>query len=526
MKKLQIGNWSFEKGEKVELYWLRSPCLQGDKKHWHLDVVFRKANGNLKNLSCPWKMLPQLRLGTWYADGKLLTKEPSGRVQQLCFSDTASFSIIEVAKVIDRRQYLSLFHKYLREQCIVATDDYQRRIIIPCIEVARSFFVQSPFLAGALLQPEELADIVHATESNGNVELIFSKRFPVRLLNDKFVAQIAMILCEPNWSEEWKAVSSRRNNVNSRGIIPLECAPPVFHNSTWTVRGVEMGNTLLVMEIIGTSQGAPHPFNQIEYMHPKIKQKGEISGTPGKEVPAKFPQHDGEETVTPADAPSSKSMTSVPIGYLQAVHGYKTDPKIESVKVGKPRNVLDASKLNRFSGRYIGTVDSGNIASLHDAESNGDVPAVEFKGIDNFDELPETFRKIILALDDARGSYFTLETEYSIGSLPSAAQRQGEDNRRYLLATLRHLGKIAYVLELESSSKHVNSTVVFNISSPGKSVDKIVNELLGSCISSYGYWDVDQLDKLDEGIRVELARHTNAKSSDWGERLFEKAFGI
>ena len=530
-RKLLIADWPFGLGELATLHWLRSPYMAGDDRHWCVDAVFRGVeSGKSHDISLPWGMLPYLRLGMLFENGRPKTRSTdAGQISIVRLFNDAKFGLRRVGGVVLKNLYPLDTQTNLDELCIKVENNDQI-MLVPCIEIARSFFAQSRFLSYALLQPDSFSDFVRARQSDGKVTLEFSSLVPKNMIKSDFIISVAKILFDQEWSDQWRAVWSRRAakalKIEDKNYPKLECWPPVGQNSSWKVRGVTWDNQLLVLEILGTKYRGNLPFHEIEYSHPRLK-KG-ILGDERSVSGSKPVSEDAEDETLVENVVSSPSHLGRPIVLYteRAEHCCLTVVTPQPVR----EKVVVINKLTGGSDRTSSTGDMGTKAirpvSLQDEGGCGDVDAGEFTGGDKSGDIPPNFKNLITAMECVQEAHLRLQFEYQIGLARSRIGEGDEEPIEYLLITLKYADATGYILDVDQSSGQGISTVVFELIKPDVVVDKVVRKLVEDCIAANGFLSRELLKDQAGRIRYALAKHTQTDGYEYGLRLVRKLPGI
>ncbi len=504
------------------LYWLLSPYMCGVDKQWTVRGVFKMKNGKQRVLPVSWGALPMLKLGSIFVGGKYVRESDVAQEIHLDIALDATISVDDAAKGIKCALYPLRNYEYLNERTVVIKSGSDK-IIIPCLEIIRSFFAINKTLANAILRPDSFTDICSASHdpAQGLVKLVFSKRYPYNAITSDIVSRIALFLFDERWSASWQRVWNNRNlrSSNDGEVVPLECFPPLFRGCSYMVRGIRKGDVVLVLEILGFTSNIEFPFQRIEYTHPRSAFGRKASN------PKKHNHGSSSEEVlkinSSSAAPKGSTSPSKSISGLQ-LHSYLTKPKTEEVSVKSDQPwplIVIVNKKGTYKRKDDNPSDS---ISLGDEAGDGDVQAAEFLPLVGQSSLPTEFNAFYQAVLRMTELVDNMQVFFKIGAVPekSSLAMIGAIPRQYILICVVVGPYTAFILELNLSDKHNLSTVVFSCDGPLTCIGDITKELLCDCIIN-GSWDRSRINTVT-GISYELAKHRKSDALMRGARLLVK----
>lgn len=282
MSKLQIQQFSEFSGEHIELYWFVG-FEQNVKESWFVRTVVRgMESGKFHMMQLPIGLLPMLSLGQVFSEGELLSLSAKGLIETLTINDVSQFEEITSADI--PQKLYSFEGREAGVQRLFRYKTSQGEVLIPAIELIRYLFLHNRVLANALMRPGAINLLFHpeAPGYHPNLVLRFTAELPKHCLSHKFAQEFAWIALDSQARRAWDSVyllSHRRQYVSF--------VPPALKNSAWTFRGVQHGNTWLVLELLHLT-GKQQPCDKLSYGHPTLKQvirtlaeKPRIVGTPG-----------------------------------------------------------------------------------------------------------------------------------------------------------------------------------------------------------------------------------------------------
>lgn len=526
-KNVFLEKWPFPTGEPVVLHWIKSPMMKGDEKQWMMDVVFKRPNGTLSDLSVPWGLLPMLRLGKEFIDGFATGCNDIGEVSNISFSDKASLKVEESFTAVSKNRYELSTKNNLQEKCVIIFDGAQT-VVIPCLEIIRFFFAINKTIAHKLLQPFDFSELVVASIEDKEVFLEFTRQIPQYILSDLFLKFITRTFFDPAWSESLRQIYIEREkqiittHLKPSNLIPLKCLPPVYKKSIWQVRAIQDGKRIFVLEILKCIDKKPGIFKSIEYTHP-----GFYSYDKRKHFPAPDDLINYKNKLKVNRTPAGPSGIKNPIIIKNPVPAYIQEEPIEIIKIPY---VTKPEGYNSYGiGINVGKtkVDKGKAItiSFNDEGKQGNSLAAEFIPTEDNVDVPKGLKDFFKAINAIKNLNPNLDISHTINTTPenSALAHCELGLRKYALVRVKNMGSEVYIIEFDLSDGHSISTILF---SPADL--KFVERLFDEFIIGQGNWAMEKLEKIISAndIMIDWAKHTSTEPFLWGDRILQKLYKI
>lgn len=522
--KIRLKDWPFSSGEAVLLNWIRSPFLCNQDRQWKMVAVFRRSDGSSHDVLVSWGMLPMLRVGFFYKDGCLTTKNIASLSQVVRFGRAARVEIKKNSLLIPPIHILSKEDQ--REHCVVIWMD-NIQFVIPCLEVIRAYFAQNRMLTNELLRLDSFNGVCTAEQSNDEVTISFSKQIAITALSSEIVTRIALALFDDEFSSSWRQVWMSKTRIGANNAFlenPIEMLPPRLIGSEWKILGVKMGLTVQVLQIIDlTTPVLDLPFTKIYYDHPRFKKSQRSSGG-GNEGHVK--KQEGVDEVEIDTGPSApKGLTeprTVQIPKTKIQMGGKVSVvRVETAVPG------DDSEGRGGLRVYEDSTTTGSIeVTFNDEAGVGELPSAEFTHFESLEDLPEGFNKLFDALDRIDN----VDISYCAGDapkespLPLLPKSEGKA-RPYVVACISRQQKSFFLIEVDNSDSHRLSTLVF-VAEGGRPIMPLINSIISKGVAVGGHWDKEGLKKIVGENSFRLNKHTNSFGESWRWSLWNSGQGL
>lgn len=526
------GNWPYPSDVPAYLYWIKSPMLVKDENgtKWLTKILFVGENGVPHVRHVPWGALPELKLGSMYQGGVSMDALQPGEVREFQLGSAVKIRKTSadwihtpwIERVRDHER------KLLFEQCVEIRDG-STVLVVPCVEIVRSFFAINKQLAYLLLEPSGLTRCCASTLKDGWATLDFNGEISLSALTPTVVSRIAAILHHRRWWDCWQHVwnsSKKSTPKNQQGkaqplYLQLESLPPIYDNCLWSVRGEEFSDGFFVMEIVGVQTRQSLPFHTVSFSHPRLKDVGETLRSRGTVA---------ERNDAAAEA-EIDSGTAGPRGqsdpYMSTIH-------ITSIQFGKSvqvrRKLRDSEDSSRVSpedrqpARPNPGADAPEKVSLNDEGESGTVPAGEFHPLESLSNVPGGLKPFFTAVGEMQELEATVSCD--VQPVPDASRlaRLGDLARQFAIVQVVYKSRCGYLLEVDSSDGHSISTMVF---APRENVTamEMACNLLSDHLAGRGHWNLASLDEY-EGCHYDLAKHTSPSPKFWGNRLLSKIIAL
>jgi hypothetical protein len=530
---IRLSDWLFDPGEKVTLWWLRSPWQEALHRQWRTTAVFRRASGEFREVDLPWGLFPWLRLGQVFEDGQPVWDNKRGNTFRIQVPDSSSIRISRAADLPLLHERLPQEEANLSEYCI-RVGAQQSYAILPVLECIRAFLIPNKSLAFGLLEPNYFERIITRNEIIGDkLHLDFSTDIPQRVLNESLVFFVARLLHDPSFRTAWDSVyHDRRYQTNQAAwsaAIPLRTFLPKL-GSTWLVRGELMERVVLVHEVLEVEPSHSLPFKELEFTHPGIKKREFVKSTTAKR--RRKQQKTVEYEIDPDAEPPAISQPSLRLPQLGLCLMEKSRPKI--IKSGRTSVVTLKPSRPSTEPTQAETQFKNRAVSLSDIGRGGRNPAAEF-GFSvpveipiNVDDGLDEFSEAIRCLDE-------MHPEVSVHWEMQELQREipfatiGDRPRQYALVKLKVARKAScWILEFGRPDSFPISTLLFTMAKHDSTheLQAAIKTILDTALLPQGGWQSAPLEKLKEqieGFSFRWSKHTSSSTEDWGTRLYKNA---
>lgn len=564
-----IKGWPFSPDESVQLLWIKSPFKQQNME-WKVPLVLEGENGITNQLNISWGLLPNFRIGQYYISGLPNEFHRSGTLVSLSLSNPLEGQLSRVKDL--PRSLIELKNFEVNEEYVWVCQSEEFQVIIPCIEIIRSFLTPNATLARALLEPNGIDFVATYVQSNeGFLKLNFDPHVPRKIIMDSSVNHMAWLITDPLAKKVWNSVY---NGVYPRGDInpplvlfgltdedkigpkKITAVPPMNNSCKWQVRAIQRGQVIIVLEIVSV-QGLELPYKKIEYTHKSFidKRNIQIFGK-GSTINRKKRTRTNIEKSIVIDNPTNisktvtrmvsnnvLSFTELPelVRQNREVNASREKSKSKNqreLSKRKRREIEDKARVEAREKERLAHVDkeSGKIneESLSGGEvlftGNSEVRPLDFRGpivVAGFNENGlEEFCNMVEVIP-----WFSTSISVSppkIDVLPPGKQFSlNEDGgpRKYALVTIEHMNKTKYILEVERPEKVQLSTLIIESREKRKLTEfELINEVKGllyGLINNYGSWRKIQI--LNHTVlRIVKVKHLSEwRIIDWANVIWE-----
>lgn len=510
----------------MQLVAVNSPDAHEDDRQWRCKAFFVQASGDVSVVRVPWGALPKLRPGSRFVGGYL---------SSLRDADTEISVFLKADHVLQIMRWHEVLrdgpawtrHPDLQEEHCVVFDDESRRIVLPCVQVARAFHAQSRLMSHALLRPTALSELASAELIDEVAVLRMAPMISPGLATKSFTKHLARLFFEPAWATSFQDVFHRRF-ADTTGAqrspldsIPLRCLPPQGVEMKWQVSGLDIDNTFLVLDVLQTLSRSKPPFKEIRVIHAQRPRKPKRSGRDGDDA---LPTA-GQDERRPAK-PTAPTQMARPVFVRQRA--------IDHDDYGSTR-VFDEYPGKREGGNTggggggsppagtSGATDPPRPPPSFDEERKGRPRAsAEFQAPPGM-TIPGHFTFFIKEFGDAVAH----RAGWSVQFEPELLRRHVPDcqptDRLVLFVRVLTTEATAYVIELEPLRGASAYTLTV---CPHLPEFKLTTEYVGSRLKTWlnaaGRSHVNELLKSDDRCVIRLTTHRDFGSSNWVERLLAK----
>lgn len=195
MTSVILKPWPFQ-NRVVKLHWIGHVVLTPAKK-WRIFVAFEDRK-KVNLVQYPIGLLPMLRIGQYYQNGRPLTSQKDGTIETLLVQDLSHGHTKQALNVCRSFNYYLHGKAELIRQKIWCFQAQGVHYFIPHAELIRALFIRNKELANALLRPQGLEFLINACQINGReVDLAFSNVIPSAIINNYFASHFAWLYLTP-----------------------------------------------------------------------------------------------------------------------------------------------------------------------------------------------------------------------------------------------------------------------------------------------------------------------------------------
>lgn len=510
-RNLRISPWKLKKDEAAQLHWCSSPHRNQDGQ-WIMTLYFLRLDGSIVSHVVPWGLLPYLKLGGTYEDGKL-TDRIQGYFDRLVLKPNQQVQLLPSSE-IPRNLYQTFFMPDYVHEWMCSFQINQILYFVPCIELVRAFMTPTKTLTEALLSVGGLESLYDGmTLESGSLHIDLSPEYPYRIATPEYILHLAWLLNNNSMLREWNKVRNRlltRTDTHSEKTIRI--IPPISHPTTLQYRYIQIGNMRFVLGVIGLEDIVAPRVNTIFYSHPKLKGSEKTSGQRYQkvEIPGGCEDlnadHDmSEEPAKSADHTKTVSAPSVFYKYLNRPDTKSVRNKKTQVKSGEIIQV----------GGSVGTAPDSNEkkpVSASKWSASGAIDPVEFDVLERASD-DDTFglEEFIRFVHRFKEENPQLSIQLSIYYLPEGktfSLAPGGVPRTCAIVRIEGLGKYPiFIVEISRPDRWNISTLVMTQKTETPIKQHDLFDCLTSMLDNYGHWNEDTLDHYTTRFSVHLVKH-------------------
>lgn len=361
MESLKLKPWPFDKNEPAVLNWILSPIRK--VRGYEVIAIFKTLfTDKLKRVPLPLGVLPSLRIGRMYIDGKLADQSP--RPQKLYIPNLRNGALVDRFDMFPSL-YSLLGQRSSGKEKLWCFELKGHTYFLPCLEMIRAFFLHTKMLANKILIPNGLDTLILDEDIQGNrLTLHLDGSFPASLLRTReseaaHLNHLIWLRHNPSARMAWESVARelyaqaiKNNSINLFQAlserIPLQLIPPFAEPLKLEYSGVSSGTYHLILEILGFEEASPLPFDQVHYTHPSLKEPRKTRVTKIRKIPVDVGDEIELDTSgLPAKNESNPTIVKTPVFEFRLVHDvqlkriYQKQPDANST-----RNVIVAEKTS------------------------------------------------------------------------------------------------------------------------------------------------------------------------------------
>lgn len=496
----------------VKLHWFGN-IRQTTHNSWRIRVAF-ECKGELFTIDRPLATLPLLRIGEPYHDGVPLASQ---KMADLVDSVTIpaeprmwSSKALHVCRVFN---YFLYANPEFINQRIHSFESNGRVFHVPHVELIRALFAHHKTISNAMLHPNGLAFLIDQyTREETKMGIRFSSEVAVKSLTEDFVHHIAWIISKQDVLRSYESIfSTAHANLHPKYGAPLSCASPRLDGVSLQFRGLQSGNEVLVLEVLGIG-GLDIDLKQIIFRHPSIRQK---SYEPGQRKRRIF-RSDDEGFDIVDETPKVDTHQPV-VSHEPTVVGYSR--RAEVVKVA------ERSQLVYQGGSFVERKGKGGAiipASVDESMVGGKTQPVDVQSL----EITEggtngELREFLEMIRRVKSSRPDLVISVSINDLPDGRQfayLPNGDRRKCAVVRVQRQSLLTYILEVARPDGHSLSTMLlYPFSKEEHVIHYMIQDILHDLVFNQGHWNVAKITKA----RVRKLRHNHTRISDWARKVSE-----
>lgn len=505
MSAYRFLNWPFLEDEVVSIYWITSPIAVPSTGAKQCIVYFQRMPGEEPEpILAPWGMMPDLWIGRRFQNGMPVdVPEAAKETIDIQISRIKDPEIVRAATAIPTSLY-SLFKKsdLCAEYCVRFWYD-RKQYVVPCMELARAFYMENSLLSNQLLTEGGLENLIELSSwqvKGKNLEFDFS-RLCHEHLSKHFASTVATLCGIAELRDGWKQTYTGyvRERKISTGIpsipgLKLQCI------------GIE-GNGATVLTEVELAPFSP-PFDSIQYGPDQLKNTGK-----GKNSKGKFHTEKDPETVEigdPSSAGKNGPATSISGGH----RGMRFSGPITVTR--RQSKSSDEGGIRPMEGKAVTSVFTPN-----DRTGKGTLPFLNIE--------PTTEEKIAWDPDFSDFCnalrYLTAfptvsKVEVSYGILPgekSFSYLHGKSHRKFAFAEVVIASKTWVIIELCLKDGYSLSTLFIQHSGNAK---ELANQMIGKLLTANGHWSQDC---FEPGLVCRtLDHHKGRTSRRWAELMRDR----
>ncbi|MFT8347311.1 Tn7-like element transposition protein TnsE [Clostridium saccharoperbutylacetonicum] len=491
----RLRPWPFDENEVVELYWLCSPYMNKNKQ-WMMKAVFKTAN-NIKEVEIPWGTLPYLRLSQKYKNGSICGSYIKGFSGEVNIKNEN----FEICSGFDMPYKLYYFYKNVeygtQKLCKFKID--KTTYFIPCIEIVRSFFAKSKTLANYILKPNGLDFLIEDSRIiDDSVYISLSLEIPQRIATKETAAHLGWIKHNTEAYKSWCSVYSNIYDNEKTKDKFIELLPPIRENCCWKYRGINVENSVLILELKEFSN-IRTPFNYVKYSHPKIER------TKVFEVVDKFRISNKNNGVN-FEMAEDKNGQGTRMGQQQfELQLPSTKFLFEDIKsiekiTDAEKEVYIGTKIISKNSNKGGENETVAKVSTEDWSGTGKIAPIEFKTLEMVTGQRgkglEDFYKIIQYIQDNYKDLNIAMTEIFLPEGKSFSYYPDGDRRNCAVVKIEYESKICYIFEVGRADNWSVSTLFLRSSFSefsNQASEVIIQTIIKSLVNNNGHWDSDIL---------------------------------
>lgn len=534
---LHLKPWPFKKDEEVELYWLCSPYFDVEKG-WMMQVVFRRADNKIVEVTLPWGTLPYLVIGQKYSNGVPLLTGKSEQAYQITIPDR---NIFEIGKAYDIPASLYYFYKNqnygFQRICKFSVGD--RNYYIPCLEIVRNFLTPHKVLANYIMKPGGLDLLIMERERKGQKLFIeLTNEIKGSLVCNETACYLAWLKYDIYANKAWYSVYNKvfssaiaKNPYNATEELHkgtyIDVIPPVGKGSKWVFRGVNVGKDTLIFEILSKTN-LYMPFESIEYTHPSLTEM-ELVNADKKVRIIKSETENKDVELDKSGEGANKTPNELIIDNISMGFSFNKNPQMKRVRMKKQTVNIGSSESTMLTRSLKTLGEDVEVATTTDWIYGGDVKPLEFKSLEIVSEhATEGLADFLKVIEYINTRHIDMKLSMNIIFLPKgkAFSYYPDGTRRNCAIVKVEREKMlpCYIIEIGRLDKWSVSTLIIHqlVALSNQTFEEILTKLFEKLIDNSGHWDKQSIEK-EVCLMCEMLKHVTGQSVwAWKGRIVDK----
>ncbi len=532
---LKIQPWPFKRDEEVQLYWLCSPFLDA-QKGWLLQVVFKKTDNSICEVTVPWGTIPYLVLGQKYMNGIPIMSGKVGRVYQLTTPDRSSFKLGMAYDIPPALYYFYKNQKYGYQRiCKFSIGDIN--YYIPCLELVRNFLTPHKVLANNIMKPGGLELLFENCSVNGKrLFLALSSEIKGSLISNNTASYLAWLKYDYYANMAWNSIY---NNVFSKAVLDnpfkpveelqkgtyIELMPPVGNGSNWTVRGIGIGKDILILEILSKTN-LYMPFNEILYTHPSLTSAEYSDDNRNSRIVRNQYDRDVIDLETTGKG-ANKTQEEDIVDSISIGFGFDKSPYLEKLRQKNQKTNMGDYSINATTRNFDQYCLTSGVGTTQDWIRGGEVKPLEFTSLEPMEDgATKGLEDFLVVVNYLFEKHVNLEVSINIILIPEGkvfSYYPNRERRNCAIVKITRSGKLpCYIIELGRADDWSISTLLLYQLVADKSpidIERFIKNLLEELVNNSGHWNKQSLDK-EVCYRYDMVKHISGQNLlYWRDRL-------
>lgn len=491
-KQIKLGDWPFEKGEKVQLIWIGEPFKENNK--WMIDTYFNAGKSTEKIIQV-WANIHCLSIDKYYTDGDLNLGEI---IDSKGIMETIDIDLSKITPKYNESDWNIRGSSYRSKSRTFNFWKNDILYIIPVIEIVRAVLAPNEFMLNTILYNDVFEDYYTYEFENRMLNLFFTSQYKTTYLKDNYYNHLAWIISNNNILMMINTIGYNMLNINK---MIFDFDMPSFKIQA-RVKKNKVGYT--VAEIIKFKE-KEIKIDEFKIYHPSFEEQ-ENSNRTKLRTYVKLSKDSDRSIDNDVDG-STKSDESIIEELIS--HEYINIPKIRREKTGHRNKRTDEDENTK---KYI--IKDDKSRTFSDGDGFNLAKGIEISNVD-IDKVNGQLKEFIEVLNRLRTMNGIKSVEIKIVELPLGRRFSylGDSitRRMCLIASLmNHFGREYKIIEVEREEKSL-STLILSCTSylDWENTCKII---LKGLVNESGKWSNQVFDLLErEHISIKRHRHLDKK---------------